>query len=247
MSGGSVSILAGRRNATLLALVLTCTTVRAYAQTYVTAGWATTSREPGWYPSLATPSAQPASSVPSVMIGAGVWLPHNVGVEGSFTVYGAQSIPWHYNYLFGGNSDQLTTDRDLPLIGLVRFAPMRRHRVSLEPVVGGGVSFHRGASFRTADCGSGSRPAPCVPVTPRAPSDSLTTPDWLVTYGADLAVRVSSRVVVAPGFRISVLNRQVFLTGFDHRGPYSGGGDIWGVSVTGRYSIHRDDPTPRRH
>lgn len=214
---------------------------------YITGGAAVNSRAPGWYPSLSTPSAPAASKVVSITGGMGIWLPHDVAVEGSLSITGAQSIVWHYNYLFGGNADELTYDRDLPLSGLVRVAPLRRKSISIEPVAGGGMSLHRGATFITADCGSGSRPTPCVPVTPPRPGEVQTTADWAVTFGADVAIRVSSRMSVAPGFRVNYIRRELFMTGFDHRGPYSGGSHLWGIGVTARYSIHAAPASSPQH
>jgi hypothetical protein len=233
------SLLLFTRRAMLMVLVSSTTAAHVTAQDlYVTAGGAVNSREAGWSPSPATPSAPAASNVPSIIGGVGIWLPNDLAVEGSLSITAAQSIVWHYGYQFGGNADKLTEDRDLPLIGLLRIAPLRRKRASIEPVLGGGVNFHRGATFTTADCGSGSRPTPCVPVTPPRSDEVQTTANWVVTFGADVAVRVSSRVSLAPGFRVSLIRREVFMTGYDHRGPYSGGGFSWSLGVAARYSIH---------
>jgi hypothetical protein len=205
---------------------------------YVTGGTAVNSRGPGWYPSRSTPSAPAVSKVASVTGGIGLWLPHGLAIEGSLAITRAQSIAWHYNYQFGGNADELTNDRDVPLLALIRVAPLRRKSISIEPVAGGGVSLHRGATFVTADCGSGARPTPCVTVTPPRRDEVQTTADWTVTLGADVAIRVSSRLSVAPGFRVNYIRRERFMTGFNHRGPYSGGSHLRGIGVTARYSIH---------
>ena len=99
MSGPIVPVVA--------ALVLTCAIADARAQElYVIGGWQTNRREPGWKPSPQTPSQPPPSSVQSVAMGAGVWLSPDVGVEGSFGVYRAQSIAWHYSYMSA--ADELT-------------------------------------------------------------------------------------------------------------------------------------------
>jgi hypothetical protein len=223
----------------LLALVLSCTATRAAAQDrfYLTGGFASSWREPAWVMSLATPSQPPAAPVPAAAIGAGLWFQRDVAVEGMMTVHRPQSVPWHYGYQFGGNSDQLTDDRDLLTVGYLRIAPMRGRRVSIEPLVGGGVNWHRGQSVMTAGCGTGSTPAPCVPVTPPTPSDSLTTGEWMASLGADVALRLSTRVALAPGFRLDMVRRRQYLTGFDHRGPASGGGMMPGFTVTLRYQM----------
>lgn len=220
------------------ALVLTCAIADARAQElYVIGGWQTNRREPGWKPSPQTPSQPPPSSVQSVAMGAGVWLSPDVGVEGSFGVYRAQSIAWHYSYMSA--ADELTDDRELPLIGLIRIAPMWRRRVSLEPVLGGGLSLHRATTVMTADCGDSYTTKGCVPITPPMSTDVFTSHDWLVAFGADVAVRVSPRFSIVPGARFTAARRQLYLTSFRYyRGPYSGGGFMWGIGVSGRYRIH---------
>src|SRR3954468_28381 len=236
------------RFVTLMALVLIGSAARASQgqDLYITGAAAVNSRAPGWTPSLATPSGSEASNVASVTGGVGVWV-RQVGLEGAVSITRAQPIAWHYGYLFGGNADEITYDRDVPLLGLVRVAPLRWRTVSPEPVIGGGVTLHRGATYVTADCGSGSNPKPCVPVTPPRAEEVKNTPEWTLIFGADVAFRASSRVSVAPGFRVSYIGRPVFMTWFDHRGPYSGGGHVWGVGVTARYSIHAQTaPAQRR-
>ena len=239
MATVSVRMTASFRIAVLLTAIVGCSGAPAVAQDrlYATGGWTTIWREPSWFPSFATPSPQPAASVPAVVAGAGVWLERHIAVEGTVTFYRAQSFPWHHNYLFGGNSDERATDRDVPVVGYLRIAPMRGYRVSIEPVVGGGFSWHRGVSFRTADCGTGSRPTPCVPVTPPRRNSAVSTAEWLAAVGADVAVRLAPRFDIAPGFRVSTVRRRQFLTSYDHRGPYSGGGLLPAFSVTVRYSI----------
>ena len=229
----------GVRSVLLLALVLSGTATRAAAQDrfYVTGGFATSWREPAWVMSPATPSQPPASTVPAAAIGAGLWFQPDLAVEGMMTVHRQQSLSWHSGYQFGGNSDQLTNDRDLLTAGYLRIAPMRGRRVSIEPLVGGGINWHRGQSVTTASCGTGSMPTPCVPVTPPTPSDSLTTGEWMVSLGADVALRLSARIALAPGVRIDMVRRRQFLTGYDHRGPSSGGGMMPGFTVTLRYQM----------
>jgi hypothetical protein len=238
-----------RRRAVLLAVLFTgLTAARSNAQElYLIGGVAANSRSPGWYLSESTPAAPAASNVISVTGGLGVWLPHDVAVEGSLSITEAQPIAWHYAYQFGGNADELTYDRDLPLIGLVRIAPLGRRSLSIEPVAGGGVSLHRGATFITADCGSGSQPTPCVAVTPPRRGDVQTTADWTLTLGADLAIRVSSRLSLGPGFRVNYIRRELFMTGFDHRGPYSGVGHLWGIGITARYATHHPPASSPHH
>jgi hypothetical protein len=207
-----------------------------FARVYLTGGWIESWRQPAWAPAHATPSPPPASPVPSLTVGGGVWLRSGVGVEGTIGFQRQQTFPWHYGYLFDRNSDELATDRDVPLVGVLRLAPARGEPVSVEAIAGGGISWHRGESFTTADCGPGSRPMPCVPVTPTL-SDSVTTAEWMATFGADVVFRLSWRVAITPGFRIDLVRRRQYLTGYDHRGPYSGGGVMPAFSITARYTI----------
>jgi hypothetical protein len=175
--------------------------------------------------------------VPGAIVGGGVWLQRHVAIEGVADFHRAQPVRWHFGYLFAPNSDQLTNDRDAAVVGYVRIAPMRGRRVSVEPTVGGGISWHRAASVITADCGPGSRPTPCLPVTPPAPSDTYTTAEPVVALGLDVAVRVSARVALTPGFRLLTVRRRTYLTGYAHRGPASGRGVLSGFAVSLRYAI----------
>jgi hypothetical protein len=221
----------------LLALALIGTATHAAAQDrfYVTGGMAASWREPAWVMSPATPEQPPASPGPVAAIGAGVWLQPDLAVEGIVTINRQQSLPWHYGYMT--SNDQLSTDRDVMLVGYLRIAPMRGRRVSIEPLGGAGVSWHRGQSFITASCGSAFNPSPCVPVTPPTLGNSLTTPEWMASLGVDVALRLSSRIALAPGFRLDMVRRRQFLTVFDHRGPSSGGGTMPGVMVALRYQV----------
>jgi hypothetical protein len=170
-----------------------------------------------------------------VAIGAGLWFQPDLAVEGMLTVHRQQSFPWHYGYM--SSSDQLSTDRDVMLVGYLRIAPLRGRRVSIEPLIGGGINWHRGQSFMTARCGSFAIPGPCVPVTPPTLGNSLTTGEWMASLGADVALRLSARVALAPGFRLDMVRRRQYLTVFDHRGPSSGGGMMPGFAITLRYQV----------
>jgi hypothetical protein len=224
----------------MMALLLAGTTAApamAQQRVYITGGAAVTSRESGWSPSLATPSAPPAAIVPSFAGGAGVWLSPNVAVEGTLSMTAAQTIAWHYGYLFDETGDKVTQDRDVPLLGVIRIAPMRHRTASIEPLIGGGITFHRGATVTTSDCGHGTVFTACVPVTPPRPDEVNTTADWMMVFGVDVAIHVSPHLSVAPGFRAGFAKRDLFMTGYDHRGPYSGGGYLWSIGVTARYAI----------
>jgi hypothetical protein len=228
------------RHIVLAVVMLSATVAPVFAQeVYLVGGGGATFRAPGWYPSQATPSAPGASTVLSIGGGAGVWLAPNLAVEGSIGMATAQSIDWFYGYPFNGTGGRLTNDRDVPLTGLFRIAPLRRRAASLEPVVGGGVTFHRGATFSTSDCGTSEGPpsASCVTITPPQLDEIRTFVEPLLTAGADLALRASRRVAIAPGFRVNYARRPLYMTSSDFRGPASGAGFFSTVCVTVRYSL----------
>jgi hypothetical protein len=224
--------------AVFAALVLALAAPSAGQDVYIVGGTALTSRAPGWAPSLATPEAPPGSIVPSISGGAGIWL-GDAAIEASISMLRAQSIAWHFGYLFGNRGDKITADRDLPVSGLVRVAPLRHRTVSIEPLIGGGVSFHRAATMTTADCGSGSIVTQvCVPITPPRDDEVNTTADWMFTAGADVAIRASPHLAIVPGVRGSFVKRAPYMTGYGHRGPASGAGHLWSIGVTARYTLH---------
>jgi hypothetical protein len=149
----------------------------------------------------------------------------------------AQSISWFFGYAFAETGAKRTDDRDVPLTGVVRLAPLRHRAASLEAVGGGGITFHRGTTFSTSDCGYGQEPTPCRTLTPPHFDEVWSSVEPIATFGADLALRASRRVAITPGFRGNYARRPVYMTGYDHRGPYSGEGYFWTIGVTVRYSV----------
>jgi hypothetical protein len=176
--------------------------------------------------------------VPAATVGAGLWVTPHTALEGSIGISRAQSVPWQWRYLFGGTaSNQIATDRDVPVLGTVRVSPRRGQRVSVEPFLGGGYNFHRSRSSIIATCGPAANPTACVPLDTPTESDALTTAEWLIAVGADVPIQVSRRCEVLPGVRFMFARRRQYLTGYNHRGPEIGGGSLPGFGVTVRYFI----------
>jgi hypothetical protein len=193
---------------------------------YVSGGWSVASRDRGNAPTSVADLGPHRSLVHTVLVGAGYRFTPRVGLEGEMQLQAGQSFDWRYSYQFARNSLQTTTDRDTPLVGLLRVRLLPNARVGLEPVIGGGGTFHSAASEITADCGSGQFPQPCVPLPAPVEGDRFTTFEWLFATGVDVPMRVSQHVAIAPSFRILVVKRRQFLTGHAHRGPAVGGGLI---------------------
>jgi hypothetical protein len=191
---------------------------------YISVGWSVASRDRGNAPTSVADLGPHRSLVQAATVGAGFRFTPWVGLEGEMQLQAGQSFPWKYSYLFASNSLQSTNDRDTPLVALLRVRAFPDRRVGLEPVIGGGGTLHTAASEITADCGSGQFPHACMPLPQPVKGDSLTTFEWLFATGVDVPARLSRHVVIAPSFRVLVINRRQFLTGHDHRGPAPGSG-----------------------
>lgn len=221
------------------ALLLGCAAPLHAQDLYVFGGWSQFWRDPPYFLTFAKPTEPPASPVQTVIAGVGLWVARDLAVEGSIGLHQQQAVDWQWRYLFaaGNASNQRTFDRDVPLVATLRAAPLRRHRVSIEPVLSGGISFHRSQSYITADCGPVTRPTTCVPVEPPKQGETFGTAEWLLGFGADVVIRASRRVAIMPGLRFMFINRREYLTGYGHRGPKIGGNGLPGFGVSVRYEI----------
>lgn len=160
--------------------------------------------------------------------GGGVWVRRSVGIEGSIAFPQPQHVTWFYNYQFGGEAKHLdTADRDIPILGRLRYAATAGRRVGVDVIVGGGWTWHRAVSTVLASCGTGSQPQPCVPLAQPRDDETFATWEPALTAGLDMPVRASSRVAVAPSLHAVISHRRQFMTGYDHRGPVSGGGAVF--------------------
>jgi len=218
-------------------LVLSAVPARGQARTFYVAGaWLTASRDRGLAATSAADLGVHRSFVQSITAAAGVRLNRATAVEGEIGLQQGQSFPWKYSYQFAENSQQITTDSDMPIVGYVRVLTTPAARVGVEPVFGGGFTRHHAASVIVGDCGSGNLPHPCVPVNPPADGDDYATWEPLLAFGADVPVRASGRVSIIPTVRFMYIDRRQYLTGHDHRGPASGKGFTGGFGVAVRWS-----------
>ena len=222
------------------AAVLLAWAAPSHAQeVYVIGGWSQVWRDPPSSLTFASPTEPPVSPVQTATAGLGVWVTPNLAVEGSIGLHRHQAVDWEWRYLFAGGdwSNQRTFDRDVPLAAALRVAPLRRHRLSFEPVLMGGMSFHQSSSYITADCPRASSPLTCVPVEPPQRGEAFGTVEWLLGFGAEVPVRASRRLEIVPGLRFMFVKRRQYLTGYNHRGPNIGGGRLPGFGVSARYAI----------
>lgn len=165
----------------------------------------------------------------------GVWLTRRIGVEGEISRTSAQTFPWLFSYQFAETSVQQTSNRDVPIVGLVRLAVVPGRRMAVNAVVGAGVTSHRAHSYAIEDCGYGVVQLPCKSLGTGPVSDptgalhgeTVTSLEPAFEFGVDLPIHVSSRVAVAPTFRVLKADRRQWLTGFDHRGPQGGSGTLF--------------------
>ena len=222
-----------------VAILLACAAPLHAQGVYVAGGWSQVWRDPPFVLTFARQTEPPASPVHTAAAGVGIWFARDVAVEGSLGLHRQQAVDWEWRYQFaGGNwSNQRTFDRDVPLAATLRVAPLRRHRVSVEPLLTGGISFHRSVSYITADCPRLLTPLRCVPVEPPKRGETFATAEWLLGFGADVPIRVSPRVEVLPGARVLFVKRRQYLTGYNHRGPSVGGGTLPEFGVSVRYAI----------
>jgi hypothetical protein len=166
----------------------------------------------------------------TAIFSGGVQVKPWLGIEGSVQWQATQSFPWRFTYQFAENTEELATHRDTPLVGYFRFFACHRRRVCVEPLIGGGLSWHQAESRTTARCGPGQFPRPCEPVATPVVRQSLATAEPLCAAGLDFPVRAFRGVWLGPSVRLLRISRRKFLIG-NTRGPAGGNGTIWTVSV----------------
>lgn len=166
----------------------------------------------------------------------GVWVTQHIGVEGEISRTGTQSLDWLYDYAFDETDTERTLTRDVPVIGLVRVAILPERRVDINPVIGGGLTWHHALSYPTADCGYGFAQPPCKPLTTSVSPDDYASFEPALEFGADVRIRVASRFSIVPTVRILKIDRRQWLTGFDHRGPQGGSGTVVVVGCSAGWS-----------
>ena len=206
----------------------------AYAQPiYVFGGTSQTWRKPGWRQQSIDDQGPDTKPTPSVLAGAGWWVSPRLGIEGSIEFQRRQTLSWHYGYM--SNNDLSTTDRDTPILGHLRLAALRAKPVSVEVLIGGGVTWHDTHSFGIRRCGVVS-PFTCVTQDPPADAGTYGTLEWALSTGVDVPIRLGDHVRLSPTARILYARRRDDLTATGFRGPASGPGLMPSIGLTLRWT-----------
>jgi hypothetical protein len=167
------------------------------------------------------------------MAGAGWWVKPRVGIEGSIEFQRRQTLSWHYSYM--ADQDLSTTDRDTPILGHVRVAALRAQPVSVDALIGGGVTRHGTESFALRNC-SPVFSTICTTPDPPASAGTYGTWEWALSAGVDVPIRLSDHVRLSPTARVLYAHRRPYLTSDNFRGPQSGPGLMPSIGLTLRWT-----------
>ena len=204
---------------------------------YIVAGWASAQRE-----SLNGANRSPngtvvRSAVTGVTLGAGVRLNPWVSLDGTVELQSGQTIFWESRYLFGSMSDQLLTDRDMPLLGTLRIRGTCA-RLCGEFSIGGGFNAHLIDFVIIAECRSNPT-FHCTPLDEPRAGGGLEKFQPMISIGLSMPVRVARRITVAPGIRLHQIWRGEYGTSSLHRGPGSGRGRVIAFGITSDFTFAR--------
>jgi hypothetical protein len=214
--------------------VMLITAGAAHAQSiYVFGGTSQTWRKPGWTQQSIDDHGPDTTPTPSVVAGAGWWVTPRLGIEGSIEFQRRQTLSWRYGYM--ANQDMSTTDFDTPILGHVRLAALRAQQVSIDLLIGGGVTWHGTRSFVVREC-SRTFPVTCVTLDPPADADTYGTWEWALSTGVDVPIRLGDHVRLSPTARVLYALRRDYLTATDFRGPASGPGLMPSIGLTLRWT-----------
>jgi hypothetical protein len=223
----------GMRAAAALAAILIHAGPAHAQSVYVFGGTAQTWREPGWQQQSLEDPGPERKPTPSLLAGAGWWVTPRIGIDGSIEFQRRQTLSWHYTYM--GNKDMSSTDYDTPILGHLRLAVLRAKHVSLEALVGGGVTWHGTKTFVLREC-SPVFTTTCTTPDPPTEADTYGTWDWAFSTGVDVPIRLADHVQLSPTGRILYAHRYEYLTATDFRGPRSGPGLMPSIGVTLRWT-----------
>ena len=222
-----------RTLAALAALLISAGHAQAQA-IYVFGGTAQTWREPGWRQQSIDDLGPERKPTPSLLAGAGWWLSPRVGLEGSIEFQRRQTLSWHYGYM--SNNDLSTTDRDTPILGHARLAVVRASRMSVEALVGGGMTWHGTRSFLIRECDRLFGTSCTTPNPPTEAGSGYGTWEWAFSTGVDVPIRLADHVELSPTARVLYARRRPYLTATDFRGPLSGPRLMPSIGVTLRWT-----------
>ena len=174
---------------TLTAVVVFATPAHAQSTSagpYVFGGWSLQVRE--------------GTALNGVTFGGGVPLTATVSAEGSVGWYSNKSADATFNSPLGF-IDMHSRDRDVPLVGAIRWSPRCDRRICPELVGGAGVNYHVVSTRIVITCPPPGMVVRCVE-SDRA--DEGSHAEWLIAVGMDMKVRVNGQFAVVPGFRLSL-------------------------------------------
>jgi hypothetical protein len=221
-----------RIGATLAALLIGAGDAAAQS-IYVFGGTAQVWRRTGWRQQSIDDLGPTTKPTPSVLAGAGWWLKPALGIEGSIELLRRQTLSWHYGYM--ADTDLSTEDHDVPILGHLRIAPLRARHVSLEALIGGGLTWHGIESFVIRQC-SPVFSRDCSTPNPPTSAGTYGTWEWTFSSGLELPIRLTDHVTLAPSARVLYAHRRRYLTPTDFRGPASGPGRMPSIGLTLRWT-----------
>jgi hypothetical protein len=224
------------RVAFVIAAALLCVAPPAGAQSftrlYISAGVSTAFREAGttrlYEPEPVVPER---AGIPALSLSIGARVHRRLGVEGSLEVQPSQSFPWEWSRAHPQTEQRIATDRDTPLLGYARIITMPSCRnVCVEPVIGGGFTWHHAENRTTAICGNYMATGPCVPVATDYGAYDVNGLEFTFATGADFPIRTSPAFSVAPRFRIATTTRRRLLLNTNHA-PDSASGFVMTIGI----------------
>lgn len=164
---------------------------------------------------------------PTLILGAGVPVAKRLSLEAAIewpSTPNDSDVAWRWSYT-APITDNVASHRDVPILLLARWEPGCLGGVCLEPVGGLGVAIHHASNLILSECGSVGVPLPCAPPAPATRTPGTETENslkfaWAV--GVDLRIRLSNRVWLRPGARLTYVADGNDLFEGNQRGPNTG-------------------------
>jgi hypothetical protein len=157
----------------------------APAGPYVFGGWSLQLRE--------------GTGLNGVTFGGGLPLTTTLSAEGSVGWYATFSADYSYNTPFGQFETHIT-DRDVPVVGAVRWSLPCGGRVCADVVGGAGVNVYQLKTRILKTCPPPGLLGPCIQTD--AETDDHRS-QFLLLGGIDLGIRLIDHLSVGPGFRLA--------------------------------------------
>ena len=215
--------------ATLVVALLAGSAAPVSAQTelrpYVLGGWSIGPRDTD---SVNPVPDDPSGVVQGLSLGAGLKFSSNLSAEASFGWHTADVTAWNLFVSGSGSGQRLTTDRDVHVVGLIRWSYECSARLCADVVAGGGINSHKVTSIQQTACA-----VTCVPVN--EPDETSNHSEYVLTGGVDFRVKLGGGFDLLPGFRIRHIFRRGYLTEWGGHGPFETDTSFFAVSVSAMY------------